>query len=175
MPLDLFVLCSNHEPRSEQGQIWLRVSKPEQTLLDPTAWPNDKLPLFLACQWCNLVSKHFGAPKAFRHEELQGSPQFGRVWLRVSFLCGMEGCGTPAEFHVLMQAPKNQKTPNGIDDEVLRKRVLRDLQANRWTGYLPCGHRLLAVPDRFYRFRWMRKLQGYDPSDPRWEEMRNQK
>jgi hypothetical protein len=173
MPLDRFVLCSNHAPQSAEGQIWLRVATPEQTMLDPKVWPNDTLPLFLACPWCNLVSKHFEAPKAVRPDLPQDSPQFGKVWLRVSFLCGMEGCETPAEFHVLAEVPKNQKKEYGIADEVLRTRVLLDLQANRWSGYLPCGHKLLAVPDRFYRFCWMRNLQGYDPTDPRWDEMRS--
>ncbi len=173
MRLDLFVHCSNHAPQSPAGQIWLRVSKPEQTLNDPTAWPNDGLPIFLACPVCNQVSKHFSGVQAFPPEELHNSLQSGKVWLRVSYLCGMEDCEAPVEFHVLMDAPKGQKTRDGISDEVLRTSVLLSLQRNRWTGYRPCGHDLRAVPDRFYRFRWMEKLQGYDELDPRWDEMRS--
>ncbi|SRR6266481_582297 len=173
MSFDLFVLCSNCDPRSTAGQIWLHVSKIEQTMLDPEAWPNDKLPLFIACPWCNYVSKHFQAPKAFLPAELQTTLQRDKVWLRVSFLCGMAGCGTPAEFHVQMDAPKGQRTQDGIDDESIKTRILLDLRANRWKGILPCDHNLKPVADRLYRFRWMTVLKGYDPQDQRWNEVRN--
>src|SRR6266481_8102266 len=106
MSFDLFVLCSNCDPRSTAGQIWLHVSKIEQTMLDPEAWPNDKLPLFIACPWCNYVSKHFQAPKAFLPAELQTTLQRDKVWLRVSFYAVWQAAELQQNFTYKWMHPK---------------------------------------------------------------------
>src|SRR5947209_13488988 len=97
------VRCSSPEKPFHTTQIWLRVAKPEQTMHDPKAWPRNGQPLFLACPVCKRVSKHSEGVQAYPPEELHNSLQSGKVWLRISFLCGTGDCKTPAEFHVQME------------------------------------------------------------------------
>ena len=75
----------------------------------------------------------------------------------------MEGCNTPAEFHVL------------IESTVTKPEALAKLRSGYWTGVLPCGHPIALTNEKAVAFDWdTERMRGYDPGADHWKRIPDQ-
>ena len=148
------------------GQMMQPIPLPLSTLqhkpLDQAAWPNDAQWLYAACPVCKQVSAHLKFDLC-NFQDLQSRPHVDKDWLRISFRCAQQGCGTPMQFHVLWEPTVTQTTKNELREK---------LQNGYWTGVSPCGHPISIANEQEVLFDWVRgRMQGYNPADPLWKRI----
>lgn len=147
------VVCPELGCHREGKPIPLRASTPQRKDLDQDEWPNDGNPLYVACPECRHVSVHRRVGLACMERE-------SRAWLCIAFRCGLEGCNTPAEFHVLIE-------PTATKPDVLSK-----LRNEYWTAVLPCSHPISIADDQAVAFDWdTERMRGYDPNADHWKRI----
>jgi len=162
MPPDLVVHCPSQAEESRcrfrRDPIRLLAANPLQKERHPEVWPKDGTLLYLACPDCRLVSAHSDC-KVVGFSDDQSKRHRGKVWLRLSFRCGVEGCNTPGEFHVLEDGTVT----------LTRKTELREkLNSGHWIGVLPCGHPISKANPKTLHFDIPGIMQGYNPNHQRW-------
>jgi len=148
------VHCPNEDCDFSHEAISLGFANLERTVDGPAGWPEDKTKLYIACPKCRRVSAHSNANLCTECD--QSVVRKGRVWIRITVQCSSQGCDTPAEFHVLL----NQASNRQLASELQTKLAIR-----YWTGFLPCGHPIAAIPKgRWYFDRPHNgRLLGYKP------------
>jgi hypothetical protein len=121
-------------------------------------WPMNDTELYLACPGCNVVSVHLYA-------DVDDCPEDARkrheAWIRISFRCAIENCGTPVEFHALRNTQVLRDT-----EFQLRER----LRTEPWTGASPCEHPICTTIHQQVEFALSQGiLRGYNPNAVHWQ------
>jgi len=154
------IYCTTEECREKHTPIPLPFAMPESSTSNPEAWPNDSNWLYVACPVCRRVSQHSG----FYPAQLDRSiPESNSIWLRVSYRCAVGGCKLPVEFHVLTGPTITQTTVPELREK---------LNTEYWKGAFPCAHPIATTSEQEVRFdRPTGILRGYNPNNPRWNEI----
>jgi hypothetical protein len=137
MSLELCVSCPNEDCAFSHEPIRLGLANVERTLDGPRGWPGDGTKLHIACPGCRRLSVHNKADLRDSSECDQSLVRKGRVWIRITALCSSQGCIPPAEFHVFLNQASNRQ---------LAAELQTKLAMGHWTGFLPCGHSIAAIP-----------------------------
>jgi hypothetical protein len=156
MPVHLCVSCPNEDCNFNHEPIRLDFANLEQTVGGPASWPEDGTKLYTACPACKRLTGHSKADLCDFPEGNQTVVSKGQVWIRITVMCDSRGCNTPAAFHVLL----NQASNNQLASELQIK-----LATRHWSGLLPCGHPIGAIPNGRWYFDRPRRLLGCKPHD----------
>src|SRR6266446_5408780 len=156
---DLVVHCSKEGRRFRLESIRLLVANPLQITRHPELWPTDGSRLWIACPACKLVSAHcFCETVGFPDDQIEFHRD--KVWWSISFRCAVEGCNTPAQFHVLMGTTVTETIKNDVREK---------LGKGYWKGVLPCDHPISITNDQRVHFGMVPgRMQGYSPDDSQW-------
>jgi hypothetical protein len=158
MPVQLCVYCPNEGCDFYHEPIRLVFANMERTVDGAASWPEDGTKLYIACPGCRCLTVHSKADLCDFPESDETVVSRGQVWIRITVMCSSQGCDTPAAFHVLL----NQASNNQLAAELQNK-----LATRHWSGILPCGHPIAAIPNgRWYFDRPHHdRLLGYKPRD----------
>lgn len=139
--------------------IPLPFAMPVPSISHPEVWPSGNNQIDVACPECRHVSEHSGF-RLVRFRNNRDTLHAGKVWWRISFRCGAEGCNTPVQFHVLV-APTITLTTEAEWREKLTN--------GYWINASRCGHPTAIAGGQRVQFeRAEGRLHPYSPNHSMW-------
>jgi hypothetical protein len=124
------LFCLSRDYQHTQGPMPLPLSTLRHVPEDQVEWPNDGSWLYVACPECNRV---FAYSKIDLLPSPPAGPHSDKFWLRISFRCAVENCGTPVQFHALVETTLTETTMTEWREK---------LANGYWKGAALCGHHI---------------------------------
>lgn len=130
------ISCNNLNCHPRTSILWLPYFNPPKTKSDPKPWPTDTWRALILCPRCWQFRIHRRADIFWREKTDEEFERYLELitCFRISFLCAVAGCESPAELHIIAE----KGIPSSSLEQILR--------FEGTGGVLPCGH-LYGAPD----------------------------